>query len=184
MSSHRHLFLLTLVLQREAFESRTDFTSLLCITNPCDVTGVSMGALSAGCKHQKSTSGFKWVFCKREVPIITTGHLYHNLGFYNFFNTCFLKGLIGNCKFLSGRSMFQVGSFTSARPTIGTRGTGKWGLPRGVRVGLAVLGVYGEHPRCALCHGGENTSFTAAGTLQDCYCHAQESYSLKEVFLS
>lgn len=54
----------------------------------------------------------------------------------------------------------------------------KWGLPGGVRVGIAVLGVYGEHPRCALCHRAENTPFTAAGT-EDCYC-----CTVKEVFLS
>lgn len=62
----------------------------------------------------------------------------------------------------------------------------KWGLPGGVRVGITVLGGYGEHPRCALCHRRENTSFTAAGTeaLQDCYYHTKGSYSLKEVFLS
>lgn len=46
------------------------------------------------------------------------------------------------------RSVFQVGNFSSARPTAGTRGTGNGavGTPWAVTVGIAVLGFYGEHP--------------------------------------
>lgn len=53
----------------------------------------------------------------------------------------------------------------------------KWRLPGGVRVGIAVLGVYVSIPGVPFATEGK----TAAGTeaLQDCYC-----CTVKEVFLS